>query len=195
VTRRRATVLGAAVAPLLLAGCVTVNVGTPTVACSEGDDGEPANGVILMAQSVPTASFVPCLDALPVGWHFIDLDARNDVASFWLDSDRYGDKAITVRLTASCDTGNATTVGSERPDMSRLQEITQINPTFAGRLFYVFDGGCMTIDLKLSGSDSAEALAVATQGLDVVPREELQDQVREETGGRLELDPPGEGAR
>jgi hypothetical protein len=195
VTRRRAAVLAAAVAPLLLSGCGTVNVGTPTVACSEGDDGEPGNGVILMAQSVPTASFVPCLDALPVGWHFVDLDARNGVASFWLDSDRYGDQAITVRLTATCDTGNATAIRSERQDMSRLQEITQVSPTFVGRLFYVFDGGCMTIDLKLSGGDSAEPLAVATQDLDVVTREELQDQVREETGGRLELDPPGEGAR
>jgi hypothetical protein len=184
----------AAVAPVLLAGCVTVNFGSETVACAGGDDGTPTNGVILMAQSVPTASFVPCLEGLPLGWRLVDLDADSGSARFWLDSDRYGARAIEVRLTADCDTSGTTQIPSERPDMRRLEQIDQVSPQFLGRRYYVFDGGCITVIFTLAGSDSSEPLAVATQGLGVVARDDLRDLVQEESGGRLELDPPeGEG--
>jgi hypothetical protein len=192
--RLRRAALVAALAPLLLTGCVTVDFGSEAVACAEGDDAEPANGVILMAQSVPTASFVPCLEGMPVGWHFSDLKAQSGSARFWLDSDRYGTHAIEVRLTESCDTSGATEIPSERPDMSRLERIAQVHPQFIGRRYYVFDGGCITVVFTLAGSDSSEPLAVATQGLGVVPRDELRDLVRENSNGRLELD-PGEGDR
>jgi hypothetical protein len=190
--RRRAAAL--VTVPLALAGCVQVNaMGSEVVACSEGDEGTPSNGVVLMAQSVPTASFAPCLEGLPLGWHFADLDARDDGARFWLDSDRYGAHAIEVRLSAACDTAAATEIPSDRPDMRRLELVEQVTPQFLARRFYVFEGGCITVDFRLSGSDSSEALAVATQGLGVASRDALRDLVREESGGRLELDPPEAG--
>jgi hypothetical protein len=196
VTRRRqAGLLTSALAPLLLTGCVAVNFGNTSVACAEGDDGTPANGVILMAQSVPTASFVPCLEGLPLGWHFVDLDARHDSARFWLDSDRYGTHAIEVRLAADCDTSGATEIPSEQPDMRRLERITQVSPQFIGRRYYLFDGGCITVVFKIAGTDSSESLAVATQGVGVVPRDALRERVQEESNGRLQLDPPPEGER
>ncbi len=190
---RRRAVLAAAVA-LLLSGCGTITFGSEAVACAQGDDGTPTNGVVLMAQSVPTASFVPCLEGMPVGWHFAALDAQSGSARFWLDSDRYGMHAIEVRLTESCDTSGATEIPSERPDRQRMERVTKVHPQFIARRFYVFDGGCITVVFTLSGSDSSEALAVATQGLGVVERDALRDLVREESDGRLELDPP-EGAR
>jgi hypothetical protein len=193
VSGRRRAVLAAAVA-LLLSGCGTITFGSEAVACAQGDDGTPTNGVVLMAQSVPTASFVPCLEGMPVGWHFAALDAQSGSARFWLDSDRYGMHAIEVRLTESCDTSGATEIPSERPDMQRMERVTKVHPQFIARRFYVFDGGCITVVFTLSGSDSSEALAVATQGLGVVERDALRDLVREESDGRLELDPP-EGAR
>jgi hypothetical protein len=42
----------------------------------------------------------------------------------------------------------------------------------------------------LSGDDRAEPLAVATQIIGTVPRDDLRNLVREESDGRLELDPP-----
>lgn len=194
MSRWRRAALVAAVAPLLLSGCVTVDFGSEAVACAEGDEGTPTNGVILMAQSVPTASFVPCLESMPVGWHFATLDAQSGSARFWLDSDRYGTHAIEVRLTESCDTSGATQIPSERPDMRRMERVIQVYPQFLARRFYVFDGGCITVVFTLAGSDSSEPLAVATQGLGVVERDDLRELVREESVGRLELDPP-EGAR
>jgi hypothetical protein len=195
VSRRR-WAAGLAAGTLLLSGCVQVNTwGSETVACAEGDDAEPTNGVILMAQSVPTASFVPCLEGMPVGWHFAGLDARSGSAKFWLDSDRYGTHAIEVRLDDNCDTSGATEIPSEQPDMRRLEQVAQVSPQFIGRRYYLFDGGCISVVFTLAGSDSSEPLAVATQGLGVVPRDALRDLVREDSNGRLELDPPPEGSR
>jgi hypothetical protein len=188
--RRRVVLVGAGVA--LLTGCATpVSLRSELVACAEGDDGAPANGVILMAQSVPSAGWVPCLDSMPVGWHFADLDAHSDAARFWLDSDEYGVHAIEVQLTASCDTAGATEIRSDRLEMRRLEKVTQVTPQFVGRRFYLFDGGCIAVVFRLSGMNSAEPLGVATQAIGVVRRNELRDLVREKSDGRLELDPAG----
>jgi hypothetical protein len=174
----------------LLAGCaVSGSLRSELVACGEGDDGRAANGVVLMAQAVPEASWVPCLEAMPVGWHFADLDAHTDTGRFWLDADEYGPHAIEVRLTASCDTAGATEIPSDRLEMRRLEKVVQVSPQFVGRRFYLFDGGCIAVVFTLSGENSAEPLGVATQAIGVVRRDELRELVREKSGGRLELDP------
>jgi hypothetical protein len=190
---RRAAVPAAAAA-LLLGGCAApVSSLTGEVpACSIGDEGSAANGVLLLAQSVPTASWVPCVEGLPLGWHFSGLDARRGTGLFWLDSDRDGMRAIEVRLTAECDTTGATEIDSDRDGMRRLERVTQVSPQYLGRRIYLFDGGCMTIAFTLSGENRGEPLALATQGIGTVRREDLEQQVREQSDGRLELDPPAE---
>jgi hypothetical protein len=191
--RAAAAAVAAVLGPVALTGC-----GQPTsfegevVACAEGEDGSPANGVVLMAQAVPTASWVPCLDTVPLGWHFTEFEVRNDSAHFWLDSDRFGDHAIAMRFTASCDTSGATEIPSDRAGMRRLERVTSVHPQYVGRRFYVFDGGCITLLFSLSGKDRAEPLAVATQGIGAVARNDLQKLVHEGSDGRLALDPPSD---
>jgi hypothetical protein len=180
----------AALGLLVLPGCVAVDtLSTELVACAEGDDGTPSNGVVLMAQSVPTASWVPCLEGMPLGWHFSDMDVDRGSGRFWLDSDRDGVHAIEVGLTESCDIEGATEIPSDRPEMRRLERVTQVTPQYVGRRFYLFDGGCITVVFNLFGENRGEPLAVATQGLGAVPRDELRALVHEKSGGRLELDP------
>ncbi len=192
--RRRVAVTAALLATVLLTGCGELGTVAPVnsdlVACKEGDDGSPANGVVLMAQSVPTASWVPCLKTMPLGWRFRDLDARSDSASFWLGPTHDPTHAIEVRLTETCTTDGATKVGSDRAEMTRLQQVSQLSPDFIGRRYYVFDGGCITMAFDLGGSNSSEGLAVATQAFDAVPRDALRELVQEESDGRLQLDPP-----
>ena len=178
----------------VLAGCgVVVTVGpvnSDLVACKEGDAGTPSNGVVLMAQAVPTASWVPCLQGMPLGWHFSDMDVDRGLARFWLDSDRDGMRAIEIRLTRSCFTSGATEIPSDRPEMRRLERVSQVTPLYVGRRYYLFDGGCITVVFRLSGENRGEPLAVATQGLGAVPRDDLRAMVHEDSGGRLDLDPP-----
>jgi hypothetical protein len=175
---------------LALTGCVqTVSLGSGELACRTGDDGEPANGVVLMAQAVPSASWVPCLDTVPLGWHLSDVRIRDGSGRFWLDGDRDGDRAIEVRLTGSCDTRGATEIPSDRNSVRRYERVTRISPGYAGTRFYVFDGGCLSVHFRLTGQDRAEPLAVATDGIDVVRRTDIELLVHEESGGRLQLDP------
>ena len=184
----------AVLAPVLLAGCgagaSVAPVDSDLVACKEGDDRTPANGVVLMAQSVPTASWVPCLKTMPLGWQFRGLDARSNSASFWLGPTDEPTHAIEVRLTESCATDSATQVRSDRAEMTRLQVVSQVTPDSIGRRLYLFDGGCITMAFTLGGKNSSEGLAVGTQAFDAVPRDELREMVWEESDGRLQLDPP-----
>jgi hypothetical protein len=163
--------------------------------CAAGEDRTASNAVVLMAQSVPTATWVPCLQtSLPQGWSFRHLDARNGVARFWLDNELDGPEPIQVRLEDSCDTLGATEIPSDREGMRRFERVTMTTPRFEGRRYYVFEGGCITFEFQLddNGENRAEALALATQTVGAVSRKDLQAQVHAASGGRLELDPPEE---
>lgn len=149
------------------------------------------NGTILMAQSVPTATWIPCIrSALPLGWNFHHLDARNGDARFWLDSDRDGQLAVEVRLASSCVTAGATEVPSDHEDMRRLERVGRTSPHYAGQRYYVFEGGCLTVNFSLAGDNAGEALAIPSQVVGVVRRDDLRAQVHKSSGGRLSLDPP-----
>jgi len=181
----------------LVAGCgqQAAVLSEETLACRKGDGNHPANGVVLMAQSVPSASWVPCLDVMPVGWELAGLDANESSARFWLDSDRDGVRALEVGLTASCDTTRATEIPSERESMRRFERVTQVTPEYVGTRFYVFDGGCMSVQFRLSGENRSEPLGVATQGVGAVTRQQVAEAVRDQTDGELHLDPPEDGDR
>ena len=188
-----------AVVPLLVAmgllgGCAgdSTAITSPPL-CSHGSTGAD-NSVILMAQSVPTATWVPCVrSALPLGWSFHHLDARNGVSRFWLDSDRDGQQAVEVRLAESCDTAGATQVPTDREGMTRLERVDRLSPSYAGQRYYRFDGACITVVFALDGDNPGEALALSSQVVGVVARSDLAAQVQKESGGRLTLDPPGDG--
>jgi hypothetical protein len=185
----------AATGAVLLTGCAEpVSLGSDELACRNGEEAGPANGVVLMAQAVDTASWVPCLDTVPLGWHMSDVQIRDGAGRFWLDSDRDGVRAIEVALTPSCRTGNATEIPSDRSGVRRLEQVSEVSPGYRGARFYVFDGGCLTVRFKISGDDRAEPLAVATEGIDLLRRTDVEQLVHEETDGRLQLDPvPAEG--
>jgi hypothetical protein len=189
-----------AVAPALLAlvlgvsGCASDNSATTELpTCEEAEDGTAANGVILMAQSVPSATWVPCLRTnLPLGWGFEHLDARDGISRFWLNSDREGQRAIEVRLERFCDTRGATEIRSDRAGMRRFERVTLTTPRFEGKRYYLYHGGCITIVFRLTGDSRGEPLALATQSIGAISRGDLRAQVHDDSDGRLSLDPPAE---
>ena len=189
--RSRRLFPAAALGAALLAGCAApASQGSDELACRAGDRGEPASGVVLMAQAVPSASWLPCLDAVPLGWRLAGVEIRNGSGEFWLDSDRDGVRAIEARLTESCDTRDATEIPSDREGLRRFEQVVQVHPRYVGTRFYVFDGGCLAMVFRLSGDYRAEPLAVATESIDAVPRADVAAHVHEKSGGRLHLDGP-----
>ncbi|HEY2802977.1 MAG TPA: hypothetical protein VGJ67_03565, partial [Actinomycetota bacterium] len=103
-------------------------------------------GLVLAAQSVPSATFLPCIKSLPIGWTFGGADVRNGLDRFWLDSDRAGIHAVEVSLARGCSVGKAVEV-TPAPDEAgtkRYEEPVSLPPHFRAVRFYTFTGGCVT---------------------------------------------------
>jgi hypothetical protein len=154
---------------VLLSGCGHVQ--DPSVPLCLGP-GRSASALILMAQSVPSAAYVPCVSEFPAGWTFGGERFRNGRSEFWMDSDRAGAQAVTVVLTPDCDTSGAVEVPQEsgEPLMKRYEEPNALPPTFSGNRYYVFPGGCITYRFSfVPGATFTEAVE-ASEALTFVAR-------------------------
>jgi hypothetical protein len=127
-----------------------------------------------MAQAVPSAAYVPCIEDIPTGWSFAGERIRNGRAEFWLDSDRAGFRALTVLLTPTCDTSKAVEVPPEtgEPVMRRFEEPTALPPTFSGNRYYVFPGACVTYRFSFRPGASFGEAVQATEALTFAVRAE-----------------------
>ena len=152
--------------------------------------------LVLMAQAVPTASQLPCvdLDNLTAEWSIGDVFVRNGRARFALDSIHDVDHdAVVVVLERTCRFGKVTRVPSDHPDIQRYQEVTEIRAgrQFRGAVYYLFRGGCVTYRLDFRGGEQARPLGDVVLALGFVARDAVAAALREDSGGRLSLDPPG----
>ncbi len=110
--------------------------------------------LVLMAQSVPGATQIPCISALPAGWTFRDIDVRNGRSTFDLDSDRAGDRAVVVELKASCGPGpvpaGTTEINTDEPDTRRFERVSSVVDGYRGTRYYLFPGGCVTYAFRFA---------------------------------------------
>jgi tRNA A-37 threonylcarbamoyl transferase component Bud32 len=143
----------------------------------------------LMAQSVPSASLVPCLQLMPVGWSVAEVAVNNGRSVITLDHDRGGRAAMVVRLTASCDEPGATAVASEHPEARRYLPIDPNAPGFSGTRAYVFPGGCVTQRFRAAGPSALRLSDTASTEFGFITREQLRRALERRSHGRLELDP------
>lgn len=187
MSRRRAAVL--ALALLATTGCINATVGSATglPRCAPETDGVP-RGMVLMAQSVPSAQWLPCVRQVPVGWTFVAFDARDGQTSIRFGSDRDGMTALTVLVRPSCDLAGAAEVPSEWPELRRYERVTRVTSGYGGERHFTFTGGCVTYRFDLRGDSRAEAVAVVTDSLGFVSRESVAKQVRVGSDDRLRLD-------
>jgi hypothetical protein len=161
----------------------TLNLITP--AHDIGVSGTPSCGtndlMVLSAQSVPSATFVPCVAALPAGWVLGDVNIDDDRARFSLDSDVGGRDAVTVTLAppGSCAMGDATEVPSDEEGLRRFERVQQLPPEFRSHRVYRFRGGCVSYDFAIDARRTASVLFDAEAALAFQPRTELVRAVRE----------------
>ena len=184
-----------AVACLALAGCgepVTGGFLYPRQPVCRYQDRQATTLVVLMAQAVPTASQLPCIELLPAGWSVSDVFVRNGRARFSLDSDRVGTRAVEVVLQQFCTFGKVTRVPSDHPGTRRYQEVISIEPgkRYRGAVYYLFPGGCVTYRLDFRSDEQARPLSEVSLALGFLPRDEVRKTVSDYTHGRLRLDPP-----
>jgi tRNA A-37 threonylcarbamoyl transferase component Bud32/membrane-associated phospholipid phosphatase len=144
----------------------------------------------LQAQSVPSASLVPCVELLP-GWTVAGANARNGWSQFTLDHDRAGNSAMVARLTAACEPAQATELPSSRPGVRHYQRAERLPGSFTATWYDRFPGGCVTSRLHSTSDLQGRFAAEAPLVLGFTPRQALQQALAERSNGRLHLDPVG----
>ena len=194
--RRR--LLAVVAAWLLLAGCAGIRTGSSFTEAREPScryqGREERAQMVLIAQAVPTASQLPCVELKPAGWSVSDVFVRNGRVRFALNSDRVGQGAVQVVLQQFCALGKATKVPSDHPGTRRYQEVISIEPgkRYRGALYYLFPGGCVTYRLDFRSDEQARPLGEVTLALGFVTRDALRETISEVTDGKVSLDPPAE---
>ncbi|MGZ8598713.1 MAG: hypothetical protein ACXWX6_00745 [Actinomycetota bacterium] len=150
-------------------------------ACVQGTDVRPdCRGedpvFVLAAQAVPSATLLPCLDALLTGWQFEGSQIVDGAFRFWLGSDRAGLRSVQVELAAECDIARAVEVvpSPDEAGTRRFEEPLSLSPAFAADRYYRFPGGCVTVEYRFSGADAALVLQ-ADQAISFRPRQPLVD--------------------
>ncbi|MDQ3898723.1 MAG: hypothetical protein M3326_16015 [Actinomycetota bacterium] len=137
--------------------------------------------VILMAQAVPSATLIPCLEGLPSGWKFGRADVRDGFAEFSLKSDQSGSRAVVVTLTAACDVAGTNRISTDEDGTTRYEApITSTQSPLVRA--YLFPGGCTTYRFGKAGGGTAEEVFNAERALSFTARDTLVGHVERSQG-------------
>jgi hypothetical protein len=147
----------------------------------------PHEPLLLMAQSVPTASLVPCIELLPPGWTLGDVVVGSDRSRFTMISDRGG--VLVAELTARCDLAGTVELTSERLEARRYLRIERDAAGVTMTRAYTFPGGCVTQRLVTPEASRQQLAGESSSALGFTTRDALAAALRRDSDGRLELDP------
>ncbi len=163
--------------------------GTPAPGCGT------SHAMILAAQAVPSASFLPCIAAFPSGWTAGPGTVASGKSSFWLDSDRAARQAVTINLnttsevsqvavtlTATCDTSGAHQIPSDQPGTRQFEDPPSRMTQYSDLRYYTFSGGCATYWFRFAPGASRKLVAAIDSALAFTPRSVLVDYVRRTEG-------------
>ena len=139
--------------------------------------------MILMAQSVPSATLVPCVASLPAGWDLGGVHVKRNRATFWLNSDLGGERAVEAQLMrpGACDVSAATPVPSDEVGTERYEQPERLPPNLRSTRYYLFPGGCVTYQFSFAEGANPSLMFNVDQALAFQPRSTLVDHVRATT--------------
>lgn len=161
----------------------------PTTACGTSAPSLPRCNAVerlaLVAQSVPSAGYLPCITDLPAGWRSSDFSIQNGRTRVKLISDRAPGHPVSVQLSASCDAGSATPLPPRTSGGRTYLLLRSIDPRYAGILFDVFPGGCVTYRFDFERGRHIALMAELQSAVGFVARRQLRLEVRRELGVQL----------
>ena len=137
--------------------------------------------MILAAQAVPSAAFLPCIAALPSGWTVV---ANSEIASgratFLLQPGQAGLQPVRITLTATCDTVGAQQIPSPsgQPGMRRFDRRLTLVPEYSDVRYYIFPGGCATYQFVFAPGASPVLATTVASAVAFMPRSELVSYVQ-----------------
>lgn len=143
----------------------------------------------LAAQSVPTATFVPCVSLLDSRWSMTSATFDDNGTTIKMTGTDSVDLHWDVVFADSCSTDDLTLDGHSGEVTSYSREETS-QLAHEREHVQVFDGGCVTSTLEVPTKyDRARVLEDVDATLVLIPRADIDLEVREQTDGELGLDP------
>lgn len=169
----------------LLAAAVVAAVALVATACSversinapycEGE----RSSLLIVAQSVSTASQVPCLTTLPTGWSVTTVRVNEHHTVITFDSDRAGEGAAVLSFEESCDVTESVSAVSDLPAADRYDFVESVSPSYEAVRSYVFPGGCVLWNFDFDdGTSATESVAIGNTLL-LLSRRDLNDNIRD----------------
>ena len=182
-------VIGAPIGTWTLNNDVAVKtpLGTPFGVSDVGcNDLEP---LWLMAQSVPSASLVPCVESRLPGWTVENVAVNDGRSVITFDHDRAGDAAVVMRMAAACETVGAAEAPSQEPGVRRFVRRERLAGALSETWYDQFPGGCVTYQLHSATDPKGQFANEAPSLLGFTTREALRQALSQRSHGRLHLDP------
>jgi hypothetical protein len=173
-----ATAAMIAAATGMLTGCATLSETVP--GC-----GDPLR-LAIIAQSVPTAAYIPCIGQLPPGWSTSAFDPARGRTRFTLTSDLAPGTPVVVQLAAACKIDGATPSRSRAAGVLTYTRFLSISPRLTGNLYDVFPGGCVSYSFNFDRQQYA-LIGQFESAVGLYSRQQLRLTLKEELG--VELNP------
>lgn len=169
-----ATACAMAASTVMLTGCAAARDTPP--GC-----GEPLR-LALIAQSVPSAAYVPCLRQLPPGWRTSAFDAASGGTSFLLNSDRSPGRPVRVQLVPGCTTRGASPAQPRAAGVLTYIKLISVSPRYAGDLYDVFPGGCIRYSFDFQVGPSISLMQQFQSAVGLYSVQQLQIVLKKELG-------------
>lgn len=188
--KRLATMAVVVLVVVLAVGAVSASRGDRSQANLVAGTNCPAETAnLLAAQSVPSASLVPCVALFGGRWSVETETYTDDGTSVSMIGEDAPDIRWKVELDASCDSSGLSAQGASG-DATTFENSAETGSTFEREQMLVFEGGCVTSTLKTPlRFDRGIVLEDVDAALVLVERAALDAEVREQTDGKLGLDP------
>ncbi|CAN5162325.1 hypothetical protein BH18ACT4_BH18ACT4_06550 [soil metagenome] len=180
---RRVVLAVGVVIGVVLAVTQTVRMLSPAgnLTLSASPDCGSNDVLVLLAQSVPSATEIPCIATLPSGWTYGGANIRRGDGRFWLDSYRAGRHALEVALSPreECDVTGAQRVPADETGTQRFERPERLPPLLESERFYLFEGGCARYRFSFSRNAPTALVFEVDQALTFEPRSTLVEAVEE----------------
>ena len=185
---RRVSLAAAMLAIFAVPAVFGVGLLVPTAAFTgHAPDCGTGHTMILAAQAVPSAAFLPCIAVLPSGWTAAGAQIASgrmtfqlgsgQIASgrltFQLGSGQAGLQTATITLTATCDIAGAQQISSDQPGRSQFERPPSLVPGYSDVRYYVFPGGCVTYRFVFADGTSPIPATTVDSAVAFMPRSEL----------------------
>ena len=156
---------------------MVASVGPAVSGCAALRQTAPSCGsslrLALVAQSVPAAAYVPCLNPLPTGWTVSGFQVSSGQTHFSLHSSLAPGQPVVVRLLPGCDVTDSTASSPRAPGVSTYIRLVSIDPRYAGTLSDVFPGGCVTYAFSFRRGPHIGLIENFESAVTLYPRQQL----------------------